>query len=226
MQFLLSERVQFPVSVDTIAALTGVSPEQHSRFSLYVAICASCGSESLFVRKWANDGKSGRGPNFVSDWHRRIFPIGRGTKVYLNAPETHLKVYREACAVLELSPAASACMSRRCRQGILGEQGYVQKNLAKQIEAVLAETDAKKALPISLHQAVDVIRSFGNFGAHPITDVTTLQIIEVEAGEAEWCIEVAEELLEHYYERPARLKAKLAAANVKLQSGGKPPLKT
>lgn len=214
------------ISNDPLAAFTGVSQEQHSRFSLSVAICAACGKESVFVRKWGYD-RSGHGdPDEVTAWHERLYPTGRAAKPFPNAPEPHLKAYSEACAVLELSPPASACMSRRCLQGILREQGYAQKDLAKQIDALLAETDPKKALPASLHDAVDVIRNFGNFGAHPITDVTTLQILEVEEGEAAWCIEVAEELMEHYYERPGKLKAKLAAANVKLQSGGKPPLKS
>lgn len=214
------------ISGDPLGALTGGSPERHSRFSLAVAICAACGKESVFVRKWGYD-RSGHGdPEEVTAWHRRLYPMGRAAKAFPNATESHVKAYREACAVLELSPSASACMSRRCLQGVLLEQGYTQKDLAKQIDALLAETDPKKVLPAGLHDAVDVIRSFGNFGAHPITDVTTLQIIEVDEGEADWCIEVAEELMKHYYERPAKLKAKLAAANEKLQSGGKPPLKS
>ena len=49
-----------------------------------------------------------------------------------------------------------------------------------QINAVLGEQDASKSLPSALHDTVDAIRNFGNFSAHPITDATTLQIIDVE----------------------------------------------
>jgi hypothetical protein len=102
----------------------------------------------------------------------------------------------------------------------------VQNDLAKQIDALLAETDNRRSLPISIHNAVDAIRQFGNFGAHPIDDKTTLQLIEVEPGEAEWCVEVVEELMDHYHERPAQLEARLDLANAKFRSGGKPDLKS
>jgi hypothetical protein len=86
-------------------------------------------------------------------------------------------------------------MSRRCLQGILSEKGYKQKNLVKQIDGLLAETEPKRTLPTALHMSVDAIRQYGNFGAHPIDDLTTLQIIDVEPGEAEWCIEITEQLM-------------------------------
>jgi Domain of unknown function (DUF4145) len=117
-------------------------------------------------------------------------------------------------------------MSRRCLQGILSEQGYTQHNLAKQIERLLAETDPKKALPPDLHMSVDAIRSYGNFGAHPIDDTTTLQIVDVDPGEAEWCIELTEQLIEHYFERPKLIERKIAEANAKLKSAGKRPIQS
>lgn len=216
-------------SGDPLAALTGGPPEKHARYKLSVVVCAGCANESLFVRKWdyERDGDSSLGdPDALTEWHRRLYPIGRATKPFPNTSDAHLKPYREACAILELSPAASACMSRRCLQGILSEQGYRQKSLVQQIDGVLNEPDNRRALPASVHEAVDAIRQYGNFGAHPITDVTTLQLIEIEAGEADWCIEVVEELMDHYYERPAKLKARRDAANAKLRSGGKPILKS
>ncbi len=116
-------------------------------------------------------------------------------------------------------------MSRRCLQGVLTERGYKGGDLAKQVEQLLAETDPKKVLPGDLREYVDAIRNFGNFGAHPINDVTTLQIIEVDQGEAEWCIEIAEQLMNYYYERPTELAAKIVAANAKFKGGGKPGIK-
>jgi hypothetical protein len=117
-------------------------------------------------------------------------------------------------------------MSRRCLQGILSEKGYKQKNLVKQIDGLLAETEPKRTLPTALHMSVDAIRQYGNFGAHPIDDLTTLQIIDVEPGEAEWCIEITEQLMEHYFEWPKMVERRIAAANAKLKSGGKPPIKS
>jgi hypothetical protein len=106
-------------------------------------------------------------------------------------------------------------MSRRSLQGILRSQGYRQSTLAKQIEAALAETDPDRRLPPELRKTVDYIRSFGNLAAHPTNDATTLEVIDVEPDEAAWCIDIAEQLMEHYFERPAETAAKIRAADIK-----------
>src|SRR5208337_4963766 len=82
--------------------------------------------------------------------------------------------YDEACQVLGVSEKASAALSRRCMQAILRKQGYTQKDLVQQVQAALNEPDTTRALPASLRLAIDAIRNFGNFSAHPITDQTTL----------------------------------------------------
>ena len=133
--------------------------------------------------------------------------------------------YSEACAVLTISPKASAALSRRCLQGILSNHGYTGKNLARQVDAVLAETDASKALSPALRTTIDAVRNFGNFSAHPITDITTQQIIPVEPHEAEFCLEIVEEMFDHFYVRPALATARKAALDAKLAAGGKPASK-
>jgi hypothetical protein len=55
-----------------------------------------------------------------------------------------------------------------------------------------------------------------------VTDQTTLQVIAVEPGEAEWCLEILEEMFDHYYVRPAVAAARKAALNAKLVAAGKP----
>jgi hypothetical protein len=71
--------------------------------------------------------------------------------------------------------------------------------LAQQIDALLSESNPAKAIPTALRQTVDAIRNFGNFSAHPITDQTTLQVVAVEPGEAEWCLDILDEMFDHYY---------------------------
>ena len=99
------------------------------------------------------------------------------------------------------------------------------RDLAKQIDAVLNETDARKALPNDLHITVDAVPNFGNFSAHPITDQTTLQIIDVDDQEAEWCLQIVAGLFEHYYVKPAAALKKKSDLNEKLKKAGKPPSK-
>ncbi|MET4328333.1 hypothetical protein ABIB80_004164 [Bradyrhizobium sp. i1.15.2] len=183
------------------------------------AICPSCGGRILEVTT-AEDSTNPELP-----W-RQIYPVGanRGP-VPVEVPSTIAEDYTEACNVLPISAKASAALSRRCLQAILRAHGYKEKDLAKEIDKLLDEPDPKKALPQRLRETIDAIRNFGNFSAHPINDQTTLQVIDVEAHEAEWCLEVIEELFDHFYVGPAAAAAKKAALNAKLTAGGKPPAK-
>ncbi len=95
---------------------------------------------------------------------------------------------------------------------------YKGRDLAKEIDLLLA--DAK--LPTDVHTTVDLIRNFGNFSAHPITDQSSLQIIPVDSHEAETCLEILEALFDHFYVKPAVALARKAALDAKLQAAGKP----
>ena len=128
--------------------------------------------------------------------------------------------YKEACLVLSDSPKASAALSRRCLQHILREKAGVRpQNLSSEIDEVLPK------LPSHLAEAVDAIRNFGNFAAHPLKSTNSGEILDVEPGEAEWSLEVLEQLFNFYFVQPASLKAKRAALNKKLTEAGKNPMK-
>jgi hypothetical protein len=137
-------------------------------------------------------------------------------------PDDIKEDYEEACMVLSTSTKASAALSRRCLQAILQSQGYTQRNLVNQIEALLGEDDPAKKIPQALRETVHAVRSFGNFAAHPVTDQTTLQIIAVEPNEAEWCLEILEEMFDHYYVKPERSRARKSALDAKLKAAGRP----
>ncbi len=158
---------------------------------------------------------------------RMIDPIGisRGP-VPTPVPKEIAEDYVEACNVLSISPKASAALSRRCLQNILRSNGYRAKQLWQEIDLVLKETDTSKALPTNLRLSIDGIRHFGNFAAHPTEDTATSEIIDVEEGEAEWCLQILEEMFEHFYVRPADTKARQAALEAKLQAAGKKPQKS
>lgn len=131
----------------------------------------------------------------------------------------------EAAAVLSVSPKASAALSRRCLQNVLSAHGYSSRDLVKQVTSFIEEPDASKVAPSSLRETVDAIRNFGNFSAHPIDDKTTLQIIDIEPHEAEWCLDILDEMFDHFYVRPAQAAARKAALNAKLAAAGKPDAK-
>lgn len=182
-------------------------------------LCSKC--KDVIVEIAPISSKGGR----LQDW-RMVYPFGasRGP-VSSDVPTEIADDYIEACNVLPISPKASAALSRRCLQTILHREGYKvgSGDLAKEIDLLLNEPNPKKAIPQSLHDTVDAIRNFGNFGAHPINDKTALQIIEVDDHEAEWCLQILEECFEHFYTRPAAAKERKAALDAKLAAAGKPP---
>ena len=73
---------------------------------------------------------------------------------------------------------------------------------------------------------VDVIRKFGNFSAHPVTDKNTLQVIPVAPEEAEWCLEIIEALFDHYYVIPAANQKKRDELDQRLKKQGQQPIKS
>jgi len=130
--------------------------------------------------------------------------------------------YKEACLVLPDSAKASAALSRRCLQNLLREAAKVKPGkLADEIQEVLDS----RSLPSHLAEAIDGIRQIGNFAAHPTKSTNTGEIISVEAGEAEWNLDVLEGLFDFYYVQPAKTAQKRAALNEKLKDAGKPPMK-
>ena len=131
--------------------------------------------------------------------------------------------YREAQLVLRDSKKASAALSRRVLQVVLREKANIKKgDLASEIQQVL---DSKQ-LPTHLAESLDAIRNVGNFAAHPIKSTNSSAILDVEEHESEWLLGTLADLLDFYYVQPAKARARTKAVNAKLQSAGKPPLKT
>jgi hypothetical protein len=152
-----------------------------------------------------------------------IYPSGAGRpiapEVLQAAPEVATD-FAEAVAVLPTSRKASAALSRRCLQLVLTSAGEARtKDLSTQIDEVLS------TLPRQIAENVDAIRHVGNFAAHPLKSTNSGAIVDVEDGEAEWLLDVLEEVFDFYYVAPAKAAAKRSALNAKLAEMGKPQLK-
>lgn len=116
-------------------------------------------------------------------------------------PIAILSDYKEACLIQELSPKASATLSRRCLQGMIRDfWGVKEKNLHAEIQAISDKVDP------DTWQAIDAIRSIGNIGAHMEKDIDL--IIDVHPEEAQLLIQLIETLIKDWYinreERKAR----------------------
>lgn len=195
--------------------LMTTEPEGRGFWQLLHTVCAAC-KRAIFRLELS----SGPGQALLS---RQVYPIGSSRGPTPAAvPRDIAGDYEEACNVLVISPKASAALSRRCLQNMLHANGYRDRDLAKEIDQLLNEPDRSKAIPTKLRTTIDAIRNFGNFSAHPIDDKTSLQIIDVDPEEAEWCLEVVEEMFDHFYVGPAEAAAKKAALDAKLAAAGKP----
>ena len=130
--------------------------------------------------------------------------------------------YLEACAVLPDSPKASAALTRRCLQHVLREAGgFDRKDLFDQIQQAMDSN----TLPSDIVKNLDAVRVIGNFAAHSMKSTNSGEILDVEPGEAEWNLEVVEQLFDFYFVRPAENQKRIDALNAKLKEAGKPPLR-
>ena len=200
----------------TVDRISNISSPIRS-WSVYSTTCPNCKEPTITLKQLRGPSKAKTYPVYPHSPRRA--PIGDAVHPTLKED------YEEACDVLAISPKASAALSRRVLQAILKDQGYESSNLAKQIDSVLSETSPDKVLPAAIRDTIDAVRTFGNFAAHPITDKTSLQIIDVEPNEAEWCLDIIETLFEHYYVRPAEIRKKLEKLNEKMARAGKPSAK-
>ncbi|MFR0673131.1 DUF4145 domain-containing protein [Enterobacterales bacterium AW_CKDN230030176-1A_HGKHYDSX7] len=120
--------------------------------------------------------------------------------------------YEEACAIRDLSPKASATLSRRCLQGLIRDYWKIAKaRLVDEINALEEKVDP------DTWAAIDAVRRIGNIGAHMEKDINV--IIDVDASEAQLLIELIESLIKDWYiarhKRQAHLANIVAAASAK-----------
>jgi hypothetical protein len=204
-----------------------VGRDIEGEWGLVVRTCPSCDRLVINLSQGAVVGVSTSRGQFVfsaAEDGELIRPRGIArSPVPLSVPSDLAQDYREACLVLADSPKASAALSRRCLQHLLGEKGgTTEKDLAGQIEKVLGS----KQLPPYLAEDLDVVRNIGNFAAHVQKSTITGAIMDVEPGEAEWNLDVLEALFDFYFVQHAASQAKRDALNSRLKEAGKPPMKS
>lgn len=179
-------------------------------------VCPGCGRSIIFLGVYNVHG--------IRTSSSLVFPKGVA-RMPLSDDVDDLQVrsdYSEAALVLHDSPKASAALSRRCLQHILLEKANAKKgDLSTQIQELLDSN----VLPSDIADNLDAIRNIGNFAAHPMKSTSSGEIVDVEPQEAEWNLEVLEQLIDYYYIRPSVSKKKREELNKKLADAGKPPLK-
>lgn len=117
-------------------------------------------------------------------------------KQYLDyIPQSIRDDYEEACKIVNLSPRASATLSRRCLQGMIRDFWNItiidKPTLAKEIKAI-----DDRVTP-QIREVLHSVRELGNIGAHMEQDVNLL--IDIDTNEATKLIKLIELLMKNWY---------------------------
>ena len=100
--------------------------------------------------------------------------------------------YEEAYSIVNLSPKASATLSRRCLQGMIRDFWNIHKK--RLIDEI---NELQSLIPATQWNAINALRKVGNIGAHMEQDVNT--IVDVDSDEAEKLLKLIELLIDKWY---------------------------
>jgi Domain of unknown function (DUF4145) len=145
----------------------------------------------LFPAKWESGNRVvDRSKDFLGYW--KLKPSSSAKPLPDYVPAVIQSDYNEACAIVDLSPKASATLSRRCLQGMIRDfHSVVEKTLYKEIQGIKDKVDT------TTWDAIDAVRSIGNIGAHMEQDINV--IVDVDQNEAAVLIGLIETLIEEWY---------------------------
>lgn len=150
----------------------------------------------------------------IDDVNIPIRPLSSAKQFPEYIPEAIRKDYEEACAIVTLSPKASATLSRRCLQGMIRDFWKIkEKNLYNEISAL------KDKIPADLWSSIDALRQLGNIGAHMEKDTDV--IVDIDPNEADSLIKLIELLMKEWYinrEERKKLFTNIIASNQAKQS--------
>lgn len=183
----------------------------------FVVVCPNpdCGEYTLSLSLHDHVAVS---PNEYKDLEAKakwsLIPFSYAKVLPDYVPQAIIEDYREACSIRDLSPKASATLSRRCLQGMIRDFFGVKKNrLIDEIEAIQDKVDP------ATWAGIDAVRRIGNIGAHMEKDIDL--IIDVDSDEAQLLINLIESLIQDWYvvrhERDVRLKSLVNIAAAKDQ---------
>lgn len=126
------------------------------------------------------------------DLDMNLLPNSFATQFPDYVPESIRKDYSEACAIVNLSPKASATLSRRCLQSLIRDFWGIKKNTLYQ-----EITELQNRVSAEQWRVLNALRNLGNIGAHPEANVNL--IIDINPDDALKIIKVIELLIKQWY---------------------------
>lgn len=157
-----------------------------NKYCIVIAQCPECKKDTIYLEEY-NIEKNGD-PQF---YMVKPQTICENYPEYV--PQSIRKDYQEACAIMYLSPKASATLARRCLQSMIRDFWKVDGK--KSLNAEILAIESK--VPATQWNAINAVRQLGNIGAHPERDSNLL--VDIEDGEAEKMIKLIELLIDQWY---------------------------
>ena len=171
------------VNIDTLKSLYFPNKDYDYQIDILAMQCPNCGKVT-FIACYSG--------TLMPKKTIPIYPLSFAKQFPNYIPQQIRQDYEEAYTILNLSPKASATLSRRCLQGMIHDFWGIHKhNLAQEINAL------KDLIPAHEFAAINALRQLGNIGAHMEADVNT--IVDIDAGEAEKLVKLIELLLKQWY---------------------------
>ena len=131
-----------------------------------------------------------------------LVPPSRARSFPVSVPSRILQDYQEACLLVELSPQASAALSRRCLSAMLRDFWQVQPgSLSDEFRQVKGTVD-----PLTW-EAIESIRRSGQIGARMESEGAEIQ--DAEPDEAKLLIGLVETLIQDWYVTRAERRKRL-----------------
>lgn len=180
-----------------------IKEDDSSVWFIYNVQCPSCSDEIIRLIIFAKQHFKVKG-KFEDKWNPMkdviLYPkesIHRKLPNWIGVvPDKFAMDYKEANFILYDSPKASCTLSRRCIQNILTTMENVYSN---ELSVQIKEIAEKPNFPSSLIELLDVARKIGNLSAHPEKTRYTKEVVQIEPAEAEFCLDVLEELFKYYF---------------------------
>jgi len=175
-------------------ALTIENKNGHRYLLMQFIVCPNidCNEYTLtaFLYEYKYRAGSWRTGDLLQQWN--LIPPSEAKAMPNYIPIPIINDYQEACLIRDLSPKASATLSRRCLQGIVRDYWGVKKErLVDEIDEIKDKID-----PLTW-KAIEAVRKIGNIGAHMEKDINL--VIEVEPEESKKLIQLIELLISEWY---------------------------
>ena len=134
------------------------------------------------------------------DEEQPIYPrYATARKLHEFIPHQYAELFRESEEVNNISPRASATLSRYLLQMLLHEELHIHK---RNLEEELEELEGMNNVPSKLVSMLQIMRKIANFGAHPKKSTNSNEIVELEEGESAIMLDLLEEVFDYIFVKP------------------------